>query len=362
MRSISIYKLTAMLLFSILAVVALYYGRLFFIPLAFAILLTMLMVPVSRWLEKHGVGRVAATLLCILLFLLFIAFIFLVITLQAASISEDLPQIQQKLQQSLDIAQQWIQKEYGVAPQEQIQFVREQITKFSQSANKYFTTVLSGALGLITSFVLVILYMFFLLWKREKYEEFMLKLFSDESKPTAKDTIHQIRKVAAQYLVGRLISMLFLAVFYNIGFSIIGIENAILISLVAVLPTIIPYVGAFVGGVFPLLMALVSGSAGMVLPTAGVLVAAQVIDNNIIEPLVMGAKLNLSPMFTIIAIVAGELIWGIPGMILFEPLFSIIRIVCAHVPGLHPYSFLLEDELEEPGWISKVKGAFTKHN
>lgn len=144
------------------------------------------------------------------------------------------------------------------------------------------------------------------------------------------------------------------------GCPIAGLENAVLVSLIAVIPTLIPYVGAFIGAAFPLATVLVSGSPDLFLPVAAVLIAAQVIDNNIIEPLVMGAKLNLSPIFTIVAIVLGELIWGIPGMILFEPLLAIIRIVCDHVPALHPYSFLLADEVEEPEWIGKVKERFAR--
>lgn len=360
MKSISIYRANAIILFGILAVAALYYGRLFFIPLAFAIVLAMLLVPVSNKLERWGVSRIAATFLCILLILLFIAGAFWVIGAQAASLSEDLPQIKGKLLQLVDSGQQWIQKQFGVAPEQQIKFVKERISTFSDSANKFFTSLVGGALGLLTSFALVLLYFFFLMWKREKYEQFFLKLFSAESKPAAKDTLDKISKVSAQYLGGRLLSMLFLAVSYAIGFSIIGLKNAILISLIAVIPTIIPYVGAFIGGAFPLVMALVSGSSGMVIPTAAVLVAAQVIDNNIIEPIVMASKLNISPLMTIIAIVLGELIWGIPGMILFEPLFAIIRIICAHVPRLHPYSFLMEDDIEESRWMEKLKNMFHK--
>ncbi|ALJ00906.1 AI-2E family transporter [Rufibacter tibetensis] len=360
MTNVSINRVNAVLLFGILSIITLYYGKVFFIPLAFAIILAMLMTPVSRWLEARGVGRIPATLLCILLILLFIGVFFLIISLQAVSFSKDLPQIQSKLQQTMVQIQQWIQQQYGVAPQEQITFVQEQISKFSQSANKFLTTMVKGIMGIITSFTLVLLYLFFLMWKREKYEAFFLKVFSGDEKPVTKETLQQITKVAAQYLTGRLMSMLFLAICYGIGFSIIGIKNALLISLIAVLPTIIPYVGSIIGGAFPILMAFVSGSTGMVIPVICVLVVAQVIDNNLIEPIVMGSKLNLSPIMTIFAIVLGELIWGLPGMILFEPLFAIIRIICDHIPKLYPYGFLLEDDMEEPKWMEKIKHPFSK--
>ncbi|QNF34116.1 AI-2E family transporter [Adhaeribacter swui] len=360
MTGISINRLAVTQVVLVLTVLILYYGRVFLIPLAFAVFFAMMLLPVSNKLEKWGIGRIWSTLLCIALILLFIAAIFFIVGLQAASLSEDLPQIQKKLQQYLDTGQQWVQQQFGVAPQEQIKVLKSQISKFSELFNQFATSLLSGGMGLLSGFALILFYFFFLMWKREKYEKFFVHLAQPENRPEVKQTLSEIKQVASQYLVARLFSMVFLAVFYMVGFSVIGIENAIIISLVAVLPTIVPYIGSIIGGLFPLLMALVAGSSGMVLPVIIVLVLAQVIDNNIIEPLVEGNSMNISPFITIVAIVLGELIWGIAGMILFIPIFAIIRIICDHLPALAPYSFLLENDVEEPKWMEKVKGWFGK--
>ncbi|RNI31311.1 AI-2E family transporter [Rufibacter latericius] len=359
MKNVTLPRVNAMLLLAFLGVVVLYYGRLFLIPVGFALLFSMLMLPVARKLERWGVDRIPSTLLCILLILLFLAGVLLLIIAQAVTISEDWPQMQPKLQQLVASVQEWIRQQFGVAPQEQIKVVQEQIQKFSQSANQLGTSILKGSLGLVTSFALVLLYMFFLLWKREKYREFFLRLYQEERHAEVNQVLNQITKVAGQYLAGRLISIVFIAVIYAIGFSIIGLPNALLLAPIAALPILIPYVGAFVGAVFPLVFSLVGGSTGMVLPTMGVLVVAQVLDNNLVEPIVMGAKLNLSPIFTIIAVVSGELIWGVAGMILFEPLFAVIKILCDHVQPLHPYGFLLGNEVKEPGWLKKLKQTFS---
>jgi predicted PurR-regulated permease PerM len=355
MKVASIGHLNRVLFFFVLTLGVLYVGQTFLIPLAFAGLLAMLLAPVARKLEGWGLGRLASTLLCVLLFLLFVAGFCGILYAQAVRISDDWPQIQAKAMEGIRTLQGWIEQEFGVSSQEQLQKLKEQLSSFSSASGSVVSTLMGGFSGLLTGLVLAVLYLFFLLWKRETYAEFILKLSAPNARPEVQKVLDEITRVSAQYLTGRLLSMAFLAVFYAVGLSIVGLENAILISFVAVIPTLIPYVGAFIGGVFPVLMALVSGSADMFLPTLGVLVAAQVIDNNLIEPLVMGAELDLSPIFTIIAIILGELIWGVPGMILFEPLFAIIRIVCAHVPALHPYRFLLENDAEEPGWVGKLK-------
>ncbi|GAB2957169.1 hypothetical protein GCM10027048_24520 [Hymenobacter coalescens] len=355
MRNASLTRTNQVLLLLVLSALVLYFGRSFLVPLAFAAVLAMLLAPVAGWLERRHLGRVGSALLCLLLLLAFLGGCIWVVGAQAANISEQLPQIQQKLQQLLQQGQQFIEQRFGVAPQEQIRFVEKQIRSFGQSANRYLTTSLKGLGGLLSALVLTLLYLFFLLWGRAKIREFFLQLAPEGQRGEMGQMLNQMRRVAAQYLTGRLLSMLFLAVFYAVGFTVFGLKNALLLAVVAVLPTLIPYIGAYIGALFPLTMALVGSSSGQVLPVVGVLAAAQVIDNNIIEPVVMGRQLNLSPIFTIVALVAGELLWGIPGMILFEPLLAIIRIGCSHVPALKPYAFLLEDEAEEPRWVGKLK-------
>lgn len=355
MKGISIYRVVAVQIFGILTFVILYYGRTFLIPFAFAILFAMLMLPVCRKLEKWHISRIPAVLLCILFILLFIAGLFFIVGAQAASMSGDLPQIQTKLQGFVETSQQWIEKQFGVAPQEQITFVKSRISKVSEAANQFATGLVASGFGLLSGFVLMLLYFFFLLWKREKYEEFFVRFASPENIPEMKKELSQITEVASQYLVARMLSMLFLAIIYAVGFSIIGLKNGVLIALVAVIPTIIPYIGAFIGGFFPLIMALISGPPSIFLPVVAVLVVAQVLDNNIIEPMVEGQSLNLSPIFTIIAIVIGEHIWGVAGMVLFIPLFAIVRIICEHIPSLHPYAFLLENDVDDPAWMEKIK-------
>jgi predicted PurR-regulated permease PerM len=318
----------------------------------------MLLLPICRKLEKWGISRIWSTLIGIIIIILFVLLLLGIIAAQAASMSQDLPRMQVKAQQFIQTAQSWIQSKYGMTPQDQISYLQQGVSNISQSASKFFTSILSGAMGLITGFVLVLLYFFFLMWKREKYKDFFLQLVEEENKPEVTKELNQITHVASQYLIGRLISMGFLAVFYMIGFSIVGLENSILVALVAVIPTIVPYVGSFIGGFFPLAMALVGESSGMVLPVIIILIVAQVIDNNIIEPIVEGESMDISPIFTIIGIVLGEQIWGIAGMVLFIPMFAILRIVCSHLPVLHPFNFLLENEVEEPAWVHKIKGWF----
>ncbi len=358
MTNISLARVNKALLLGVLTVIILYYARSFLIPLSFGILFSMLLLPVSRKLEQWGLGRKTATFICILIILLFVFGIVSIISAQANSFSKDLPQIQIKLQQLIDTVQHWIHSKVGVSTEQQVQFVKKQVDKFSQSANTYATSFLAGTFSILGGFVLVLLYFFFLMWKREKYEAFFLRVASKEHHSEVKKELDEITKVASQYVVGRLISMIFLIAVYAIGFYVIGLKNAVLVSFIAVLPTIVPYIGAYIGGIFPVIMALVSGSADMVVPVLLLLIIAQTFDNNVIEPLAQGETLNISPIITILALVVGNLLWGIAGMVLFVPMFAVIRIICEHVPALNPYGFLLANDVEDSPWVAKVKKWF----
>jgi predicted PurR-regulated permease PerM len=363
MKSISIYRVNAVLFFCLLSVIILYYGRIFLIPLSFGILLAMLMLPVSRKLESWGISRVGSVWLCILLILVVLALGVLVISAQLNTFLEDLPQIQQKVKQLIDSLQRWVQSRLGVDPQGQMSMVKKNVGQLGQSTSNSIKSVFFSTVGGLVTTGLVLVYVFFLLWKREKYEKFLLKLSREDNRDQVCQVLAESTKVASEYLGGRLLSMLALAVIYAVGFLIVGLKNALLLSLIAVIPTIIPYLGPYIGGFFPMAMALTSPEAGLVLPVLIVLVVAQALDNYFIEPFVLGANLDLSPFITIVSIVIGEMLWGVAGMILFVPLVAVLKIFLDHIPRLHAYAFLLGEEGEAtngPGWVDKVISWFKK--
>jgi predicted PurR-regulated permease PerM len=81
----------------------------------------------------------------------------------------------------------------------------------------------------------------------------------------------------------------------------------------------------------------------------------QFLQTYILEPLVVGREVNINPLFTIVALVTGEMIWGIPGLVLALPLLGILKIICEHVEPLHPYAYLIGGEKK-----SKNKSSFAK--
>lgn len=157
-----------------------------------------------------------------------------------------------------------------------------------------------------------------------------------------KDIIQKSATVTQQYLVGKLILMGILAVLYSIGLGISGVNNFIMISLIAALLTLIPYIGNIIG--FGLAMAfgyLLSGDTSILIGIILTFSIAQFVESYVLQPYVVGDKVDLHPFLVILAVVLGNALWGIIGMILAIPVLAIISTIFLHVPPLHPFGFLL---------------------
>ena len=150
---------------------------------------------------------------------------------------------------------------------------------------------------------------------------------------------------------------------YSIGFTIVGLKNAFFFAVLCGIFEIVPFVGNLTGNILAALMALTQGG-GMPM-VIGILITygiVQFLQTYILEPLVVGTEVNINPLFTIMGLVVGELIWGIPGLVLAIPLLGITKIVCDHIPDLKPYGFLIgREKSNKPDLSEKIKSIFKKN-
>jgi predicted PurR-regulated permease PerM len=287
----------------------------------------------------------------------FILFVFIctiatVIGLQVISFSEDFPDIKEKFNHFIDQAQSYTQQHFNISGEHQNAFVKKQLGNASKLFGNIISGFFSSIASLLTGIVLILVYTFLLLYNKERYEDFFLKIYSKENDNYIKNLLKKIGHVSQHYLKGRVITILILAVLYSVGLLLVGIKHAILFGCIAALLTIIPYAGTLFGGIFPFVMALITEpSLTAAVWVAVIMVVIQAIDNYFIEPNVIGGEVNLSALSTILSLIAGGLIWGIPGMILFIPLLGIAKIIFDNVEKLKPLGFLIGD----PDHKSKAK-------
>lgn len=342
----------------------------FFAPLSIGILVAMIILPLTKKFEKIGLSRFWATFISTFATLTFYLSMFVVVSLQANNIVENRDQVKKRLTSTVENVQSGIESFTSISPEKQLKILNlhtseipftstdtasaQQIEKNrSHKAQKEtgpdkkggIKAAILGFVNFMGYSLLTVIYIFFLLFYRTKIKLSLLRFFSKEQQPKAKKILKGSLSVAQHYLVGRLVLILFLWIIYSLGMSLSGVDSAILISLIAALLSLIPYVGTVIGFFISLLMASVSGGeAGQFIGVSITYGLAQFVESYILEPYIVGDQVNLNPLATIIVVVLGGLIWGVVGMIISIPFFGIIKIVADQVPELNPIGYMLGKE------------------
>lgn len=368
-------------------------GQSFFVPLTIAILLAMLVVPIANKIENLGVSRGWAAFLSDMVLIAFTLILFWVVGLQIQKVQQDWPKLKQelmkkaekvdeamssysfggnkgfnlkkKLEQVTSGGGQGQQQEGGQNQNQQQDNQAQNQQQENQAQNQQQVSqqqtnsggmlqkiwmILKSLFGFIGNMLLVFIYVFFFLLYRKKFQRAILNFAPEENKSKTNEVISEASNVAQQYLLGKLILIIILAVLYAIGLSVAGIKYALFISVIAAVFSLIPYIGNIIGFSFAAIMALLSGGGGGdVIAVIITFSVAQFIESYILEPFIVGHKVELNPVMTIVAVVFGEFIWGIPGMVMALPILGIFKVIWDHIPALQPLGYAVGEEDIEGG-------------
>lgn len=347
---------TYQLLFALIGATAvLYYGRSLLIPLAFALVLSLLLLPLNRCLERVGIPRALAAVLGILLLVGFFVLIFYLLSWQLGNVLHDKGQIREKVHGLINQLRDTLSQHLGLPKTEQKRMMSEGNTRLLIS----LTGIINNLLGIVVDIILVLVYIFLLLEFRSHLLSALLKAVPLQHRENVHRLVREAGNVAQQYLAGLALMIVCLWVMYSIGFSLVGVHYAVFFALLCGTLELIPFFGNITGTLLTVCMGLVQGGdLGMI---AGILItygSIQFIQSYILQPMVVGREVNLNPLFTILCIVIGNAIWGIPGMVLAVPLFGILKIICDHFEPLKPYGYLLGGTPKKKkviGWLDRLR-------
>lgn len=363
LRPVSTQRLINILFFIILLSVLLYFGRDFFVPIALAGFLAMLMTPLSNKLERMRLSRVFSSLISVIIIIVVISAVAVLLSAQIISLIQDIPRIRAEFNELVINVQSWAYREFDTSIEQQMDNVKEHAADAMNSGAGFLAGVVKGTFGFFGKTLIVLVFTFLFLLHREKYENFVVMLHKPDQRAESREVIDKITRVAEQYLTGRLIAVIILAIVYIIGLSVIGVKNGIVLGLIAALISFIPYVGSIIGGLVPLVMSFVEGTLYQAIGIIIVMVLVNIISHYLVEPYIVGGSVSISPFFTILSLIVGSLFWGLAGIILFLPILGIIKLVFENIEGLKPYAYLIGDQddssVHEKVWL-KFKGWFSK--
>ncbi len=357
-RSVSV------LLLFVLVTGILYFTKLLFMPLAMAAVLALVFMPCCVWLESKGMKKIFASIICGLIFILIMAGIVALLIWHVKSIAGNLSDLRQDLSAMVDRLQQYLHEKLGLAAAKPTELLISPQPGSGGNVAKTVTGIMSVMVNIVINLILIVVYMIMMLCQRHHFKEFMLQLVPGDTQSQTKMILIRSVRVVQHYLFGLGIVIVCLWVMYSIGFSIVGIRNAVFFAILCGLLEIVPFVGNLTGSTLTSLAALAQGGGwGMVLGVLATYALIQFIQFYIISPLVMRAQLNINPLFTIFILIAGELIWGITGMILAIPFLGIAKVLFDNIKPLQPLGYLIGREKTTTGqatWFTKLKTRFYK--
>jgi predicted PurR-regulated permease PerM len=152
------------------------------------------------------------------------------------------------------------------------------------------------------------------------------------------------KKIIQSYVVGLFIEFIIIAILNSLGLLMMGIRYAFLLGVIGALLNLIPYLGAMIAATIYMLIAFITMPPVFVLYVLIMYVVIQVIDNNFLIPRIVASRVKINALASIISVIIGGAIWGIPGMFLSIPLIAIVKVVCDHVDSLNAWGFLLGDK------------------
>jgi predicted PurR-regulated permease PerM len=321
-------------------------ARAIIVPLVFATILAIVLHPVVNFFERRKIHRVLAIVITLFLALSVIAAFGGLLFSQASRFSESWPILVDKFTEILNQGITWASGYFDINPQSIHDWIIKTKTELinTSSASIGHTLVVVGN-GLVILF-LVPVYIFMILFYEPLLLEFIRRLFSEDNQSQVSKVVTQIKSVIQRYLVGLVIEAVLVAIMNSVGLLILGIDYAILLGIIGALLNVIPYIGGIVAVALPMMIAVATKStAWYAVYVLAVYYFIQLIDNNFIVPRIVASKVKINALFSIIVVLAGNALWGIPGMFLSIPLLAIVKLICDNIEPLKPWGFLLGDTM-----------------
>ena len=305
------------------------------LPFVAGLALAYLVDPIADRIESLGVNRAVATFAMILglaILLVVLAILIVpVIATQAAALIENLPAYTARIQALVnDYGKPWLDK-LSANGTSNVN-VADLVKNASGPALVFLTSLWSGGQALISIVSILVItpvVAFYMLIDWKRIVAVIDDLLPREHAPTIRALLGEIDRAIAGFMRGQTSICLILAVFYMAGFSLAGLNFALLIGLSAGILTFIPYVGSFVAIAIGTGMALLQFwpdwmHIGFVL---GVGVVGQIIESYVLSPYLVGASVGLHPVWLMFALFAFGYLFGFTGLIVAIPLSAAVAVL-----------------------------------
>jgi predicted PurR-regulated permease PerM len=332
-------------------------GEEILLPLSFAFLISLLLLPVSNFMENRlKFSRSVAAIVSVVMLLLIFSGIFYVLGSQIADLRNEWPLLKNQLISLFNNTQNWLSATFHVDVQKQSEYINKSTEKVLNSGGIIIEKTVLSISSIILMLVFIIIYTLFILIYRRRWMRFVVAAFTERNKAVIYDISENIKNIIRKYITGLFFEMTILVAVSCLVFWILGIKYVFLLGLIVGVFNLIPYVGIFTALAISTAITFATGDASHALYVALAVIFIHLIDSNLLMPKIVGSQVKINPLMVILGVVAGELLWGIPGMFLSIPYLAIAKVIFDRIKNLQPLSILLGDEENKPRSLrSKTK-------
>lgn len=267
------------------------------------------------------------------------------ISSQFGRLIEDFPSLKENVTTHLERLSSWINTKTSFSTEKQLALLNEQSAKLVNFAGGYLGGLASSLTAIFVFFGLVPIYIFLLLFYRNLLLRFIFLWFDPSNHSRVKETVQETQVIIKSYLAGLLIQIAYITILLGGILLLLGIKHALLIGILFAILNLIPYVGALIGNVIGVLLTLTASAELTPILTVLITIAAvQFLDNNILMPKIVGSKIRINALTSIVAVIAGSALAGISGMFLSLPVVAVLKVVFDRSDHLKQWGVLFGDE------------------
>ncbi|MFD2287073.1 AI-2E family transporter [Pedobacter petrophilus] len=314
-------------------------------PMLMAFFISIMLLPVYRFLKRKKVPETLSIILPILLVALFVALVVWFFSNQIGMLVQDFPQIKANVTQHINSLSEWVSRITHYDDKQQKAFIQGK----SDDLMNMGTSLAGGAAvtlsGIFVFIGLLPIYIYLMLFYKDILLRFIFMWFRTDDHAKVKDAIYETESIIKSYLIGLLIQITYMTILLGGILMLIGIKHALLIGVIFAILNLIPYVGALIGNLIGVLLTLTSSQElWPVITVLGVIAFVQFLDNNILMPRIVGSKVKINALFAILGVFIGGSIAGVSGMFLALPIVAVLKIIFDRTESFKQWGVLLGDE------------------
>lgn len=345
-------RATMILLGVVILVYCLFELKEIVVPLAFALLFAILLNPVVNFLQKKGVSRVLAIATVLLVAMIVVIGIGYLLYLEVVSFSDKLPAFEKKLSDLGNMLQHKAKDDYGISMQKQAQYISQAKT----GLKPVLANFMGSAVGVLSMVLLLPVYSFLFLFYKTLLTNFFYESFAEENASEVGVILSQTKGAVQSYMIGLLLEALIVASLNSIALFILGVDYAILLGVLGALLNILPFIGGILAVFLPIAIAtLTKEGIHTQLWIIVAYIVIQFIDNHFLVPYIVSSKVKINALISIVIVLMGGMLWGIPGMFLSIPFIGVLKIIFDRIPEMKPWGRLLGMEVP-----TRPRGQFGK--